>query len=197
MRWNRAMVSVWVNEQTCPMCSFPLTVSGGVSIAKTSPRAAERANLYYARLFPPARPLLLDAVKRGPVRQEAGLPRALRAPGAGVGAHGAQGYRTAACRPGHGLAARPVRAAEHTPQALVQRLADLVHRADPVDHGALGRGQPGRLPVVQPGADVAGRDQLDLVGGGQTQAPPRGDPPAGGPLRFRTPRGMCQAAGIR
>jgi hypothetical protein len=24
---------VWLNEQTCPMCSFPLTVSGGVSMA--------------------------------------------------------------------------------------------------------------------------------------------------------------------
>jgi hypothetical protein len=27
------MVSVWVNEKTCPMCSDPLTVSGGVSMA--------------------------------------------------------------------------------------------------------------------------------------------------------------------
>jgi hypothetical protein len=54
MRWNRAMVSVWVNEQTCPMCSLPLTVSGGVSMAKTSPRDLERSNVYYARLFPPA-----------------------------------------------------------------------------------------------------------------------------------------------
>jgi hypothetical protein len=26
-------MSVWLNEQTCPMCSFPLTVSGGVSMA--------------------------------------------------------------------------------------------------------------------------------------------------------------------
>src|SRR5262247_1090048 len=101
MRWKRATVSVWVNEQTCPMCSFPLTVSGGVSMAKTSPRAAERSNLYYARLFPPARPLLLDAVKRGPVRHEAGPARLRRAAGAGVGAHGAQGYRTEACRQGH------------------------------------------------------------------------------------------------
>ena len=48
------MVSVWVNEQTCPMCSFPLTVSGGVSMAKTSARGLERSNLYYTRLFPPA-----------------------------------------------------------------------------------------------------------------------------------------------
>src|SRR5215831_20230242 len=91
MRWNRAMVSVWVNEQTCPMCSFPLTVSGGVSIAKTSPRAAERSNLYYARLFPPARPRVLDAVKRGLARHEAGLARVLRAAEAGVGAHGVKG----------------------------------------------------------------------------------------------------------
>jgi hypothetical protein len=33
IRWKRAIVSVWVNEQTCPMCRDPLTVSGGVSIA--------------------------------------------------------------------------------------------------------------------------------------------------------------------
>jgi hypothetical protein len=33
MRWYRATMSVWLNEQTCPMCSFPLTVSGGVSMA--------------------------------------------------------------------------------------------------------------------------------------------------------------------
>jgi hypothetical protein len=33
MRWNLATMSVCVNEQTCPMCSWPLTVSGGVSIA--------------------------------------------------------------------------------------------------------------------------------------------------------------------
>src|SRR5215469_19626 len=84
MRWNRAMQSVWVNEQTCPMCSFPLTVSGGVSMAKTSPRAEVRSNLYYARGFPPARPLVLDAVKRGLDRHEAGA-------GAGFGTHGAKG----------------------------------------------------------------------------------------------------------
>jgi hypothetical protein len=54
MRWNRATVSVWVNEQTCPICSFPLTVSGGVSMAKTSPRGLERSNVYYARLLPAA-----------------------------------------------------------------------------------------------------------------------------------------------
>ncbi len=29
------MVSVWVNEKTCPICSDPLTVSGGVSIEYT------------------------------------------------------------------------------------------------------------------------------------------------------------------
>jgi len=54
------------------MCSFPLTVSGGVSMAKTSPREADRSNVYYAGLFPPARPLLLDAVKRGLGRPVAG-----------------------------------------------------------------------------------------------------------------------------
>jgi hypothetical protein len=32
MRWNRAMVSVWVYEKTCPTCSEPLTVGGGVSM---------------------------------------------------------------------------------------------------------------------------------------------------------------------
>src|SRR5215471_20343654 len=87
MRWNRATVSVWVNEQTCPMCSFPLTVSGGVSMAYTSPRDAERSNLYYARVLPPARPLVLDAVKRGLVRHEAGLGRLRRL---GVGTHAAR-----------------------------------------------------------------------------------------------------------
>src|SRR5215475_11659432 len=90
MRWNRATVSVWVKEKTCPMCSFPLTVSGGVSMAKTSPREAERSNLYYAGLFPPARPLLLDAVKRGLARPGTGLARGARAAGAGIGAHGAR-----------------------------------------------------------------------------------------------------------
>mgnify|MGYP003694049981 CR=1 FL=1 len=39
-------------------------------MAKTSPREAERSNVYYADLFPPARPLLLDAVKRGLARHE-------------------------------------------------------------------------------------------------------------------------------
>jgi hypothetical protein len=33
MRWYRATMSVWVNEQAWPMCSLPLTVSGGVSMA--------------------------------------------------------------------------------------------------------------------------------------------------------------------
>src|SRR6266700_8354810 len=75
MRWYRATKSVWLNEQTCPMCSFPLTVSGGVSMAKTSPRDAERSNLYYARGLPPARPPVLDAVKRRLVRHQAGLAR--------------------------------------------------------------------------------------------------------------------------
>jgi len=91
MRWNRATVSVWVKEKTCPMCSFPLTVSGGVSMAKTSPREAERSNVYYASLIPPARPLLLDAVKRGLARHGTGLARVLRAAGAGIGAHGRKG----------------------------------------------------------------------------------------------------------
>lgn len=64
IRWNRAIVSVWVNEQTCPMCSAPLTVSGGVSMEKTAsrgfwplsfvPLSAAASNLYYSRLFPPA-----------------------------------------------------------------------------------------------------------------------------------------------
>src|SRR5215469_2156021 len=83
------MQSVWVNEKTCPMCSFPLTVSGGVSTAKTSPREAVRSNLYYARGFPPARPLVLDAVKRRLARHEAGAD-------VGFGTHNAQG---SACAP--------------------------------------------------------------------------------------------------
>jgi len=84
------------------MCSFPLTVSGGVSMAKTSPREAERSNVYYPGLFPPARPLLLDAVKRGLARHGTGLARVLRAARAGIGAHGAKG--TAWRRPARGSA---------------------------------------------------------------------------------------------
>ena len=38
IRWKRATVSVWVYEKTCPMCSSPDTVGGGVSIAYTSAR---------------------------------------------------------------------------------------------------------------------------------------------------------------
>jgi len=100
MRWNRATVSVWVKEKTCPMCSFPLTVSGGVSMAKTSPREAERSNVYYASLIPPARPLLLDAVKRGLARHGTGLARVLRAAGAGIGAHGRKGTSWRGCAAG-------------------------------------------------------------------------------------------------
>src|SRR6266571_7415997 len=80
-------MSVWLNEQTCPMCSFPLTVSGGVSMAKTSPRDAERSNLYYARDLPPPRPPVLDAVKRRLARHEAGLLRSKRT---GIGTHAAR-----------------------------------------------------------------------------------------------------------
>src|ERR1039458_10532127 len=57
------------------MCSAPLTVSGGVSIENTSSRGLVRSNLYYTPLFPPARPFLLDAVKRRLARHQAGLPR--------------------------------------------------------------------------------------------------------------------------
>src|ERR1700758_1887633 len=92
MRWYRATMSVWLNEQTCPMCSLPLTVSGGVSMAKTSPRGAERSNLYYARGLPPASPPVLDAVKRGLARHEAGLARLARV---GVGAHARRVARSA------------------------------------------------------------------------------------------------------
>jgi hypothetical protein len=42
----------------------PLAVSGGVSIAKTSPRLLERSNLYYTLLGPPLRPLVLEAIQR-------------------------------------------------------------------------------------------------------------------------------------
>src|SRR6266581_958078 len=86
-------MSVWLNEQTCPMCSFPLTVSGGVSMAKTSPRDAERSNLYYARDLPLPRPPVLDAVKRRLARHEAGLLRSKRM---GVGTHAARVAQTEA-----------------------------------------------------------------------------------------------------
>ena len=39
-----------MNEQALPMWSFPLTVSGGVSMAKTRARGADRSNLYYRGL---------------------------------------------------------------------------------------------------------------------------------------------------
>src|SRR5262249_8956905 len=146
---------------------------------------AERSNLYYARVFPPARPPVLDTVKRGLVRHEAGLPRARRV--VGVGAHAA---RVAKCWPWRttpetgcpwlrtGVAVlllRPVRAAEHPAQPLVQRVADLVQRADPVYGGAVGRWQPVRLRVVEAAPDVADRDQLDPVGVDEPQAPVGGD----------------------
>ena len=37
------MMSVWVNENTWPTCSDPLTVGGGVSIEKTSERGRVRS----------------------------------------------------------------------------------------------------------------------------------------------------------
>src|SRR6266516_7011730 len=203
MRWNRATVSVWVKEKTCPMCSFPLTVSGGVSMAKTSPREAERSNVYYAGLFPPARPLLLDAVKRGLARHGTGLARVRRAAGAGIGAQGGKGTsrrRSAAGMPGggrrDGLVPGPARAAEHLPQPLIQRLADLVHGIDRVDHGTLRWGQPGRLLVVQPGADMADRDQLDLAGVDEAQPPLGGDDQAIEQVLPRHPEDVLQGADL-
>ena len=91
------------------MCSAPLTVSGGVSMEKTAsrglaplnsvppgfvPLSAAGSNLYYPGLFPPARPLLLDALKRRLERHRAGLAHAgppERGRGAGIGTHGGQG----------------------------------------------------------------------------------------------------------
>src|SRR5215470_11148959 len=58
----------------------------------------------------------------------------------------------------------PVRAAEHTAQPLVQRVADLVQRADLPYGGAVGRWQPVRLRVVKAAPDITDRDQLDQVG---------------------------------
>src|SRR5690242_17974574 len=46
MRWKRAMTSVCVYENTCPTCSDPLTVGGGVSIEYTSARGRDRSNSY-------------------------------------------------------------------------------------------------------------------------------------------------------
>src|SRR5688572_18267438 len=40
------MTSVWVYENTCPTCSDPLTVGGGVSIEYTSLRGRDRSNRY-------------------------------------------------------------------------------------------------------------------------------------------------------
>src|SRR6516165_6316112 len=73
------------------------------------------------------------------------------------------------------LLLRPVRAAEHAAQPLVQRVADLVKRADPVDGGAVGRRQPARLGVIEAAPDIADRDQLDPVGVDEAQAPVGGD----------------------
>ena len=43
MRWNRAITSVWVYDNTWPMCRLPLAVGGGVSIANTSARGLVRS----------------------------------------------------------------------------------------------------------------------------------------------------------
>src|SRR6201996_4674201 len=39
-------MSVWVNEKTCPTCSDPLAVSGGVSMENTSDRSVDLGNRY-------------------------------------------------------------------------------------------------------------------------------------------------------
>jgi hypothetical protein len=36
-------MSVWVNENTCPTCSDPETVGGGVSIEYTSERSRDES----------------------------------------------------------------------------------------------------------------------------------------------------------
>lgn len=78
------------------------------SLGSLEPRAVE-SNLYYARLFPPARPRVLDALKRRLERHRAGLRagrEGRRGSGAGIGTHGGQGNawpRPAATRiPGSG-----------------------------------------------------------------------------------------------
>src|SRR5512134_2818183 len=40
------MASVCVYEKTCPTCSEPLTVGGGVSMENTSSRGRDRSNRY-------------------------------------------------------------------------------------------------------------------------------------------------------
>src|SRR5215472_1741727 len=69
------------------------------------------------------------------------------------------------------LLAGPVRAAEHLAEPLVQRIADLVQRADPVYRGTVGRRQPVRLGVLEAAPDVRDRDQLDPVGIDEPQTP--------------------------
>ena len=72
-----------------------------------SPLSAAASNLYYARLFPPARPLVLDALKRRLERHRAGLRagrEGRRGSGAGIGTHGGQG---SACRSAVATKIRP------------------------------------------------------------------------------------------
>jgi hypothetical protein len=108
------------------MCSLPLTVSGGVSMAKTSPRGLVRSNVYYARFLPAARPLLLQALKRGLGGHEAGLARVARTAGTGIGAH----VGSLAHRPGQpgGTAVYRVSALDEIGDSLHQRLGQMFRR---------------------------------------------------------------------
>src|ERR1700742_16080 len=76
------------------------------------------------------------------------------------------------------VVAQPAGAAEEAAEAVAQALAGVLQGGDVVDRGAVGGGQLGCGGGVQGGADVAGRDDLDLVsideaetgGGGDDQA---------------------------
>src|SRR5215470_5194734 len=109
-----------------------------------------------------------------------GTRLAWRASSAGESVLIAQGYRTQFAGSlriiGHIRALLgPVRAAEHEAQPLVQRVADLVQRADPVDGGTVGWREPASFCVVQAAPDVTDRDQLDPAGVDEAQAPVGGD----------------------
>src|SRR5207245_9932150 len=88
-------------------CGGALSVSGGVWIEKPASREAVASNVYYACLFAPARPLVLDALKRRLERRRAGLRAGRggrRGSGAGIGTHGGQG---SACRRPVAIRIRP------------------------------------------------------------------------------------------
>lgn len=59
--------------------------------------------------------------------------------------------------------ARPVRAAEHASEAIMQRRAEVCRWVNIKNGGGVRLTQSGHLLVGQPALDVSGRDLLDLI----------------------------------